>query len=193
MEEYSQSIIAMLAVINPVVCGTMLIHIQKGKEINENIRAAIKVMSIVMLILLVSAITGEYILKAFGISMEAFKIVGGVIIGFIGIQMMFDLGNNKEKDEGDLSNIIMFAASPGTIAMVITLAAVNNSDGIPLVALVGVTVAVLITLFLIILMLVLVRKRKSSSNAFVTKFMGLIIVAMGLQFTLDGIKNFFGL
>lgn len=196
MEEYSQSIIAMLAVINPVICGTMLINIQKGQELNANVRAAVKAMAIVMLILLVSALTGKYILSAFGISMEAFKIVGGIIIGFIGIQMMFGLGNNNSvsDDNGDLGNLVMFAASPGTIAMVITLAAVHNSEGIPVVAIIGVIVAVLVTLAIIIMMLFMVRnKKQSSANGFITKFMGLIIVAMGLQFTLDGLKTFFDL
>lgn len=196
MEEYSQSIIAMLAVINPVICGTMLINIQKGQELNANVRAAVKAMAIVMLILLVSALTGKYILSAFGISMEAFKIVGGIIIGFIGIQMMFGLGNNNSvsDDNGDLGNLVMFAASPGTIAMVITLAAVHNSEGIPVVAIIGVIVAVIVTLAIIIMMLFMVRnKKQSSANGFITKFMGLIIVAMGLQFTLDGLKTFFDL
>ena len=36
MEHYLQSIIAMLAVINPVVCGAMLLDIQKGKDLNKN-------------------------------------------------------------------------------------------------------------------------------------------------------------
>jgi len=192
MEQYSQSIIAMLAVINPVVCGAMLLQIQQGKELNSNIKAAVKAMSIVLVILIISALAGKYILNAFGISMEAFKIVGGVIIGFIGIQMMFGLNKPNEDEEGDLSNLIMFAASPGTIAMVITLAAVNNGYDFPVSAIVGILVAVLVSLGIIISMLYAARKRKSTKQSFITKFMGLIIVAMGLQFMLDGIKDFFG-
>ena len=123
MEQYTQAIIAMLAVINPVVCGAMLLEIQKGQDLNTNIKAAIKAMSIVLIILLLSSFGGKHILNTFGISMEAFKIVGGVIIGFIGIQMMFELNNksNPDANEGDLSRLVMFAASPGTIAMAITL------------------------------------------------------------------------
>lgn len=192
MEQYSQSIIAMLAVINPVVCGAMLLHIQQGKGLHDNIKAALKAMSIVLIILIVSALAGKYILNAFGISMEAFKIVGGVIIGFIGIQMMFGLNKPNEAEDGDLSNLIMFAASPGTIAMVITLAAVNNGYDFPASALVGIIVAVLVSLGIIIFMLYMARKKTSTKQGFITKFMGLIIVAMGLQFMLDGIKDFFG-
>lgn len=192
MEQYSQSIIAMLAVINPVVCGAMLLHIQQGKDLQESIKAAIKAMMLVFIILIISALAGKYILNAFGISMEAFKIVGGVIIGFIGIQMMFGLTKYNETEDRDLSNLVMFAASPGTIAMVITLAAVNNEYDFPVSAIVGVVVGVLISLGIIVFMLYMARKKTTTKQGFITKFMGLIIVAMGLQFMLDGIKDFFG-
>jgi hypothetical protein len=39
----------------------------------------------VLIVLLIAALTGHYNLKIFGISMEAFKIVGGIIISFIGV------------------------------------------------------------------------------------------------------------
>lgn len=192
MEKYSQSIIAMLAVINPVVCGAMLLHIQQGKGLQENIKAAVKAMSIVFVILVVAALGGRYILNAFGISLEAFKIVGGVIIGFIGVQMMFGLTKHNSDEEQDLSSLIMFAASPGTIAMVITLATVNNVYDFPVSAIVGIVMATLISLVIIVFMLYMSRKKASVKQGFITKFMGLIIVAMGLQFMLDGIKDFFG-
>ncbi len=195
MEQYTQSIIAMLAVINPVVCGAMLIEIQKGKDLNTNIKAAFKAMSIVLIILVLSALGGKHILNIFGISMEAFKIVGGVIIGFIGIQMMFELNNksNSEANEGDLSRLVMFAASPGTIAMVITLAAIHKVEGIPITAILGTIIAIAISLAIVILMLFLATKKNTKGQGFITKFMGLIIVGMGLQFMLDGIKDFFNI
>jgi len=194
MEKYTQAIIAMLAVINPVVCGAMLLEIQKGQDLNTNIKAAIKAMSIVLIILLLSAFGGKHILNTFGISMEAFKIVGGVIIGFIGIQMMFELNNksNPDANEGDLSRLVMFAASPGTIAMAITLAAIHNPDGIPETAIIGTVIAIIVSLAIMLFMLFMAAKKNSKGQGFITKFMGLIIVAMGLQFMLDGIKDFFG-
>jgi len=193
MELYSPSIIAMLAVINPVICGTILLDIQKGKSLKENIKGAVKAMLVVLVILLISVLTGKYILTAFGISMEAFKIVGGIIVGFIGVQMLFGLNvNSQQNSEGDLSRLVMFAASPGTIAMAITLAAIYNIDGIPIIAIVGVVVSVIVSISIIVVMLYMATKKKSSKYGFITKFMGLIIVAMGLQFMLDGIKDFFG-
>lgn len=193
MEHYLQSIIAMLAVINPVVCGAMLLDIQKGKDLKINIKAAFKAMLIVLLILLISAFGGKFILNIFGISVEAFKIVGGVIIGIIGFQMLFGLDNKTDNEKnGDLTKLILFAASPGTITMVMTLAAVHNYEGIPISAIVGVVVAIIVSIGIILFMLFIAAKKNARGQGFITKFMGLIIVAMGLQFMLDGIKDFFG-
>jgi multiple antibiotic resistance protein len=196
LESYTQAIIAMLAVINPVVCAAMLVQIQPNNNFKLNSIAAIKAMTTVLFILLIATFGGRYILSIFGISMDAFKIVGGIIIGFIGFQMLFGITNgiNGSNEKGDLSKLIIFAASPGTIAMVITLAAIHNGEGFPLVALVGVVAAIILSLGIILFILFSSSKKKSKSDShgMVTKFMGLIIAAMGLQFLLDGIKNFFG-
>lgn len=197
MEKYTQAIIAMIAVINPVVCAAMLLQIQNSKNLKSNRTAAVKSMITVLIILVIAAFGGKYILSVFGISMDAFKIVGGIIIGFIGFQMLFGISSNTSNDEeqpGDLSKLIIFAASPGTIAMVITLATIHNAEGIPYVALVGIFTAVILSLAIMLFIIYSASKKtgKSGSHGMVTKFMGLIIASMGLQFLLDGIKSFFG-
>ena len=87
METVIQSTIAMMAVINPFVCGTMLLQMERG-DTRSNIIAGLKAMAMVLIILLVSAVGVRYILDAFGISMDAFKAVGGIILAFIGFQML---------------------------------------------------------------------------------------------------------
>jgi multiple antibiotic resistance protein len=193
MDTYTQSTLAMLAVINPFVCGTIMLQLQQDQDTKSNFITALKTMAVVLIILLVSALVGKYILHAFGISMDAFKVVGGIILAFIGFQMLggSKSGNNVEPKSG-LTTLILFAASPGTIAMVISLAAVHNGDGLPVAALVGTTIAVAITVIVIVLMQLLVTNKKVGGQGIMSQFMGLIIVAMGLQFLLDGIKHFFG-
>lgn len=192
MENYAQATIGMLAVINPFVCGTMLLQIENGIDNKTSLKAAVKAMIIVLIILLAAAIGGRYILNAFGISMDAFKIVGGIVLGFIGFQMLAGSNNSSSDKKIDLNEIIMFAASPGTIAMVVTLAAVHHKETIPITAMIGTLIAVLITLVIMIVMVFLSKEKQASGQGIFSKFMGLIIVSMGIQFMLVGIKHFFG-
>lgn len=193
METITQSTIAMLAVINPFVCGAMLLQTQSNDNKKNNFFDAVKAMLSVLVILLTAAIFGHYILKVFGISMDAFKIVGGIIISFIGFQMLSGPKPHDHETDGGISRIIMFAASPGSIAMVITLAVVHNREDIPGIAIAGTAIAVLITLIIMTVMLLVLRNEKPGGQTMFSRFMGLIIVAMGLQFMLDGIKHFFSL
>src|SRR6185436_482995 len=126
-------------------------QLKKEQHHKQNIIEGLKAMGLVLFILLTAAIGGKYILNAFGISLDAFKIVGGIILGFIGFQMMVGSGENSfSMEDKGLSRVIFFAASPASIAMVVTLAASQNEYGIPLDAIVGIVTAVLITVLIIV-------------------------------------------
>ena len=188
--------IAMLAVINPFVCGVILLQTQKESNKKALLKSSLRVMLTVLAILLVSAVSGRYVLHLFGISMDAFTIMGGIILAFIGFQMMLTRKDNDYtgKNSDSLSLLVMFAASPGTIAMVITLSSFHQTDGLPLNAIIGTIIAVLISLIVMAIMIYFGGKEKKfRGQGMVSKFMGLIVVSMGLQFMLEGIKNFFGL
>lgn len=183
----------MLAVINPVVCGTMLLQSSDAKNKKTSISVASKSMLTVLIILAATALGGKYILNAFGISIDAFKIVGGIVLGFIGFQMLAASNNVPSANKISSNDIILFAASPGTIAMVISLAAVNHGETLPVSTLIGIVIAVLITLIIMIMMVFLLSEKSAGHNLIFSKFMGLIIVSMGIQFALTGIKHFFGI
>jgi multiple antibiotic resistance protein len=89
--------------------------------------------------------------------------------------------------------VILFAASPGTITGVITLAVAHTKLALPVTALVAVVVA---TAVMWVVMLLVARGGSRSAGGLlsnmVTRFMGLIVIAMGVQFALTGFHNFFG-
>jgi multiple antibiotic resistance protein len=91
-----------------------------------------------------------------------------------------------------ITPLILFAASPATITGVITLAVAHATLLLPVTALVAVAVA---TVLLWIVMVLLARGGTRAPGSFLrdtaTRFMGLIIVAMGVQFALTGIRGFF--
>ena len=138
-----QAIVMVLAVINPVVCGSIFLMLTRSFDSGKKRRAAINVTLFILAILVVSALVGLKVLSAFGISLDVFRIVGGMIIAYMGFDML--RGRNlvgqappSESDVnagGSLAPLIMFAAGPGTITAVVTLAAVHTPDGLPSTAL----------------------------------------------------------
>lgn len=172
----------------------MILKIKDGLPKKDKIFGASKSSLAVFFILIVSALTGKYILNAFGISIFVFNIVGGIIISYIGFGMLSPgkkQADGDQKDSITLFTLIMFAASPGTIATVITVSTVHDKVGLPVVAIVGVCVAVLVTWLVMLIMIMAAGHVKRGGQQIVTRFMGIILIAMGLQFALTGLKDFF--
>jgi multiple antibiotic resistance protein len=81
----------------------------------------------------------------------------------------------------------MFAAGPGTITAVVTLAAVHTPDGFPVTAIAAAVIGAGVTLAALLLAVGLDSHLGRSTQAMVTRFMGLIVASMGMQ---TGLKAF---
>jgi multiple antibiotic resistance protein len=95
-------------------------------------------------------------------------------------------------EKRSITPLILFAASPGTITGIITFAVAHTNLLLPVTALVAVVVA---TSVMWIVMVLMARGGSHESGGFLrdtaTRIMGLIIVAMGVQFALTGVRRFF--
>src|SRR5262245_52113790 len=193
-----QAIVTVLAVINPVVCGSIFLTLTPTMALAQRRWTAVKVAISILIILVTSALIGLKVLSIFGISLDVFRIVGGLIIAYMGFDMLrggHSVGQAPPaEDETDglssLSPLIMFAAGPGTITAVVTLAAVHTPDGLPVTAIAAAAIGAGVTLAALLLAVQAGSRLGRSTQAMVTRFMGLIVASMGLQFVLTGLKAF---
>jgi multiple antibiotic resistance protein len=144
-------------------------------------------------------LVGARLLQVFGVSLDAFSVAGGGVLSWIGFAMAranpAPAQDPSKEDAGQkrsITPLILFAASPGTIPGVITLAVAHAKLLLPVTALVAVAVA---TAVMWIAMVLMARGGTRAPGGFLrdtaTQFMGLIIVAMGVQFALTGVRSFF--
>jgi len=196
VDQYTQGIITVLSLVNPVICGLLFSQAVSGKPRAAQVAAATRVMLIIMVILWFAAIGGTYLLKAFTISLDAFQAAGGMVLAWMGFIMLrgssSSLDSSGSPADVSLTPLILFAASPGTITGVITLSVAHAGTKLPVTVLVSVTVALLLTW---LVMVVASRSEGGEKQGLVhevsTRFMGLIVLAMGVQFSLTGLKAFF--
>ena len=96
------------------------------------------------MIFAMAALVGVRFLKLFGISLDVFSIAGGGVLVWMGFAML--RGSTAGSTSGSsLTPLILFAASPGTITGVITLAVSHSRDALPVMALISVAAAKLVT------------------------------------------------
>jgi multiple antibiotic resistance protein len=153
------------------------------------------------IVLITFSIAGTFIFQLSGITLAAFKIAGGLILGLIGLDMLrarrsptketpgeTEEGSGKE-DVGIIPLGIPMLAGPGSISSVMVLMS-QNSDwqhAIVVICAIGATAAVSYV--------VLAAADRVSSYLgetgirILTRMMGLLLLAIAVQFVLNGLKD----
>jgi multiple antibiotic resistance protein len=199
MERHLQAIVTVLSLVNPLMCGAIFVRIEGTRSRSAQLADATKAALAVLVILVLAALFGAPILHIFGVSLDAFSVAGGGVLSWIGFSMLRGNQTDAQNSTNDgpnkktaLTPLILFAASPGTITGVVTLAVTHTGLMFPVTALVAVSVAAVVMWSAILLISRL--GSRSEGGGFVrdtaTRFMGLIVIAMGVQFALTGIRAF---
>ncbi len=198
LKEHLQAIVTVLSLVNPTICGMMFVQAEAGRTRGEQLIDAAKATLAILLILTASALVGTKLLHLFGVSLDAFMVAGGGVLAWMGFSMLSGrsaapappaVGVNSEPS---LSPLILFAASPGTITGVITIAAAHTRLKLPVTALVAIAVATVTTFVTMLLFMRLIGKKDGGGfiRDTMTRLMGLIVLSMGVQFALTGYHAF---
>ena len=84
MGDLGRYVITLLALIHPVICALMLRQCTEGASRQVRLRGVGNVVPRTGLILLLSAALGPRLQSTLGISLDVFRIVGGLVIALIG-------------------------------------------------------------------------------------------------------------
>ncbi len=200
MDQHLQAIATVLSLVNPFVCGAMFARIEAGRTPKQQLGCATKVAAAILVILSIAALVGSKVLVMFGISLDAFSVAGGAVLSWMGFSMLRSKPTQMAPEQGaaaaagnpSLIPLILFAASPGTITGVITLSVVHTKLDLPVTALVAIAVAVIVTWVVMVLVARAGGQQgQSLARDTASRFMGLIVLAMGVQFVLTGTQSFF--
>jgi len=150
--------------------------------------------------LMLFALGGRLIFTLFGITLGAFKIAGGVLIGLNALEMVQARRSQQqetpvERAEGTLKEDVgiiplglPMLAGPGAISTAMVLAGGSKT----LLTTVAVYGAIALTAYISYLTLagaVLVERRLGQTGMrILTRLMGLVLCAIAVQFIVDGIK-----
>jgi len=198
MNLHVQAIATVLSLMNPAICGIIFQRLEPGRTSRQRVVDATRAALAILAILELAALGGAATLNLFGISLDIFSMAGGGVLVWMGFTMLRGASNSsggESKPAGDtpsLTPLILFAASPGTITGVITLAVSHSGSGLPGSAMIAVAVATLVTWGV----LVLVAHRDTNGGggslirSIIQCFMGLIVMAMGVQFSATGVVSF---
>jgi len=88
LSQYLQATITVLSLINPAICIAIFNRSESDRSRSERYRDAAKASLAVATILVISALLRTRILRAFGLSPEAFMVAGGIVLSWMGFAML---------------------------------------------------------------------------------------------------------
>lgn len=194
--------LALFAMMNPLGNTPVFLSVVGDTPPSFRFKAAIKTCGSVLVILLGSIFGGTALLTAFGISMNAFEIAGGIIVLGIGMKMLHGGENSAHSTaagseaiadlerDADSKLIVPLAmpifGGPGSITTVVTVAAAHQGSGGHIGTAIGTTLLVL-TMFLCFVGSNLLRRVLTPQvQQILVRFMGLILASIAVGMILQG-------
>jgi multiple antibiotic resistance protein len=188
------------AIMNPIANTPVFLGLVGDR--NEKQRKIIAKTSCItaFLIVVFFVILGKYLFELFGITIPAFKITGGLLLFYVGFEMLQSKKSkihHQEEIEPDdgvaISPLaIPILAGPGTI--VTAMNNITNGDILHLsIVIIIFAIMILLTYLAFSLSELIVKKIGNHLITVIGKIMGLILAIMGTGMTIEGIKLAFNL
>jgi multiple antibiotic resistance protein len=198
------SLATLIAILDPIGATAIFLAFFGGRPPAEQRRAARITATTVLVTAVVAFLWGERILAFFGISIAALKVTGGLIIGSVGASMLrgtLAASPAAAEPPEDAARAVAAAAmvpvgvpiigGAGTISTVIVFSHLSQNwrQWASLVGVIAVSVALL---FLTLRSAERVHRFIGRTGLdLLSRLMGLILLAMGVQFVADGADDLF--
>jgi multiple antibiotic resistance protein len=206
MDFLSNAFATLLVTIDPPAIAPMFLALTVGMTGAERRQVAIRATIIAALALTFFALVGQKLLTLLGITLPAFRIAGGLLLFWIAFEMVFERRserkNNVAKTAIDLDHIrnvaafplaIPLMAGPGAITATMLLAGQTRGEPQLMMALIGIIAFICAFCWLVFLFAERISQLLGvTGNIVLTRLLGIVLVALAVQFVLDGVKAAFG-
>ena len=188
----------LFTLINPIGIAPLLMVMTERFSKDEKVKIAKKGSATALITLLLFAILGSLIFSFFGITLEAFQIMGGILFFRNGLRMLdakvgrsrttpAEQEESQESDDIAISPIgIPLIAGPGAITATMLLS--SQTPQIYSYLTLGLSIMIVLTFVYVILRNgdVLMRVLGTSIMRIIQRLMGLILLVIAVQFVING-------
>jgi multiple antibiotic resistance protein len=191
---------SVLFIVDPIAVIPTYLVITQGETSNQRAATARRACIAATIILLAFALGGTLIFEMFGITLEAFRIAGGLILWVVAMDMLHgerrtqesrpEIAEGRAKEDVAVTPLAMpMLAGPGAISTIMVLAGQART----VAAKVVVYGSIVLTLFVSWIVLRvgerLVLKMGQTGIRVMTRIMGLLLAAIAVQFVITGVRD----
>jgi len=191
---------AFFAIMNPIVNIPIFVKLTEGTDEIKKKEISKTATLVAFIIVLAFILVGKYIFEIFGLTIPAFKVFGGILIFFIGFEMLQSrkpsMHQNEKMAFDDAVTIsplaIPILAGPGTIVTAMNFVVKANF----LHVLITILIFALITYFTYLAFIYskyIIKLVGDKNFVIIGKIMGLILGVLGANMLIEGIKLAFNI
>lgn len=195
----------LFVIIDPPGCAPIFATLTKGTSKSHQREMAFKSVGVAAIILIGFAYIGEWLFGKLGISLDALRISGGIMLFIIGLNMVFEKRTEAREDRAedvleevenpeDISVFPMgipMIAGPGTMATLLILMGEDAGQAQQLAIMAALVLTLVITLITFLLAGPLMKLMGKSVTDVLTRVLGVLLATLASQFVLDGLTGTF--
>jgi len=204
IELFVSSLVTFFVVIDPPGCAPIYAGLTKGVPPVHARAMALRAVIVAGLILIAFALFGQDVLRALGISLDSFRIAGGIMLFLIALEMVFEKRTQRREDRAqklidtpEIEDVSIFPmampmiAGPGSIASVMLL--MSRGTGVERTVIILTALLLILALTWVALVLAgpLMRLMGTRIEAVISRLLGVLLGALAAQFVIDGIRASF--
>ncbi len=203
-ELFISALVTFFVVIDPPGCAPIFASLTAGAPADHRRKMAIRSVLVATGILLFFALLGKQLLGSMGISLDAFRVAGGIMLFMIAVDMVFEKRTERRSTRADdimaqpehedvsiFPMAIPMIAGPGSIASVMLLTAQASGAQESMIILGALACVMVMTLTLLLLAAPVMKALGYRIEAMITRILGVILAALAAQYVIDGVKASF--
>ncbi len=192
-ESIVRAFITIFAIMDPFISVPIFLSLTRKDSATKKRLIAMEAVGIAGGLLFLFLLFGQGLLTVLGISLDSMQIAGGIILTIMGIELVLNVSFPKEK--GKSKKVSPAAVVLGTPLLtgpgVITTAIILSGQYGILVTAIAAILALAFTWFILRHSDSVTKLIGETGTELLSRIMGLLLVAIAVQFILSGIKGVF--
>jgi len=203
MDFFWQSLISLVAVVDPLAAAVIFAATTDSNTYHERRHMAWRAAAFASGVLLFFLVAGQLLLSWFSVSLDAFRIAGGIILGVMAMDLLkatdtgvrttpAEVDESISKPDVSLTPIaVPLLAGPGAISTVMVLSATQPAPTGMLTVAAVIALVGLASWVVLHFSAAIVRRLGATGLNVISRLVGLLLLAVAVQFVLDGMRGHF--
>ncbi len=195
-----RAFLTLFVVLDPVGLAPVFLGLTSDRSLEERDHVARRAVMVAAGLLLLFGVGGSWLLARLGISLDAFRVAGGLLLFRIAVDMVFahleretKAEENEARSRQDISVFplaIPLIAGPGALASLMILAGEARGYGFGLPVLLAVCMVVVALAYVALRLAARVANLLGQTGInVVTRVLGVLLAALATQYVADGVRG----